>query len=279
MTFMINPPPPPPPTPDYNRGADYWFYEVAMSVIPADTKKKKTYIKWSQYQVQPVSEEQFQTWKQQDAFRDGLAIVPGKVWRGPYKGNHLIFLDLDNQKTIEEFCTREGRTVPLETIAEKFVVEQHKDDLTKAHIFFYSEIPFDKKSSDITDSKTPPDSIPAFEVKGKATHGIAYVTPSVHKNGHKYEIIGTTTPILLNAQQANGMIDHLDAICRKYRLRYLANPGTSGISYDAQNRSTYRDGRVEVSDKSERVVATTSTDSLQQPQREQEEITSYTGSA
>jgi hypothetical protein len=290
MTFTMTPPPPPAPTPYYNMWADFWFYDVGMSCIPSDTKKKKTWIKWSQYQVYPVSEEQFQEWKQQDAFKDGMAIIPGKVWRGPQKGNYLIFLDLDNAKAIQEFCTREGRTVPLAEIAKKFIVEQHLDDPTKCHIFFYSEIPFEKKSSDITDAKTPPDSIPAFEVKGKATHGIAYVTPSIHKNGHQHEIIGTTTPILLNALEAHGMMDHLDAICRKHKLKYLAHPGASGISYDSQNRSTYRDVEFEagdngdddhhsnndvLSDKTELNSAELSTDLLQ----EQPEITSYTGSA
>ena len=243
MTYTITPPPPPPPTPDYNRWADYWYYEIGVSVIPADTKKKKTWIKWSQYQIQPVSEEQFQEWKRQDAFKDGMAIIVGRVWRGPYRGSHLIFLDLDNKKAIEEFCTREGVTVSLDKIAKKFIVEQHRDDPNKCHVFFYSEIPFEKKSSDIItttpplDSRTPPESIPAFEVKGKGIHGIAYVTPSIHKNGHQYEIIGTTEPVSLNPSEAHGMMDHLDAICRKHKLKYLKDSGRSGYSYDDQNRS------------------------------------------
>jgi hypothetical protein len=150
----------------------------------------------------------------------------------------LIFLDLDNQKAIREFCTMKGITVPLEKIAEKFIVEQHRDDPNKAHIFFYSEISFEKKSSDIItttkplDSTIPPESIPALEIKGKGIHGIAYVTPSVHKNGHPYAIIGTTKPILLNPSEAHGMMDHLDAICRKHNLKYLKDPSASGFSYN-----------------------------------------------
>jgi hypothetical protein len=51
-------------------------------------------------------------------------------------------------------------------MAHKFIVEQHKDNLEKAHIYFYSPIPFPKKSSD---------SILGLEVKGVGEHGIAYV--------------------------------------------------------------------------------------------------------
>jgi hypothetical protein len=142
-------------------------------------------------------------------------------------------LDLDNKKAIEEFCTREGVTVSLDEIAKKFIIEQHLDGPNKCHVFFYSEIPFEKKSSDIVTTtldtiKTPsPESIPAFEVKGKGTHGIAYVIPSFHKNGHRYEIIGTTEPILLNPSAAHGMMDHLDAICRKHKLKYLKDSSSS----------------------------------------------------
>jgi hypothetical protein len=57
-------------------------------------------------------------------------------------------------------------------MAHKFIVEQHKDNLEKAHIYFYSPIPFPKKSSD---------SILGLEVKGVGEHGIAYCAPSIHQ--------------------------------------------------------------------------------------------------
>ena len=36
---------------------------------------------WKQLQNNPLSEEGFQRWIDQDAFKDGLSIIPGKVWR------------------------------------------------------------------------------------------------------------------------------------------------------------------------------------------------------
>jgi hypothetical protein len=247
---MIFPPPPPAPTPapDHNRWADYWYYTIGCNVIPSDTKKKKTWIRWSEWQILPLPEEQFEAWKQQGAYNDGLAIIPGELWRGEQKGNYLIFIDCDNKKAIQEICTLNGKTVTLQDIAQKFIIEQHRDDLNKCHIFFYSEIPFEKKSSDIIattptlDQKTSPENIPAFEVKGRGTHGIAYVTPSIHKNGHPYEIIGTRTPILLDPSEAHGMMDLLDAICRKHKLKYLKDSSSSiGVYGDYGDDHDYGD--------------------------------------
>src|SRR5205085_10934331 len=105
--------------------------------------------------------------------------------------------------------------------------EQHKDDPNKAHIYFYSKIPFAKKSSDNTNtanySKIDSNQIPAFEVKSLGKHGLAYCAPSVHKNGFHYEIIGTTDPVLLTAEVANGFMQHFDEMCKKHGLAYLEN--------------------------------------------------------
>jgi hypothetical protein len=44
-----------------------------------------------------------------------------------------------------------------------------------------------------------------------------YVSPSVHKNGHPYEIIGPCKdPVILD-----DFIDLIDNICRKYNIPYL----------------------------------------------------------
>jgi hypothetical protein len=84
--------------------------------------------------------------------------------------------------------------------------------LQKAHIYFYSPIPFPKKGSD---------SVLGLEVKGLGEHGIAYCANSTHKDGQPYEITGTTSPITLTADQANEYIEHIDQICKKYNLEYL----------------------------------------------------------
>ena len=33
-----------------------------------------------------------------------MALIPGKVWRGNNVDKFLVFVDLDNQKAIDEIC-------------------------------------------------------------------------------------------------------------------------------------------------------------------------------
>src|SRR5215210_4264129 len=167
----------PPASKDLNSWADYWRYEVGLNTIPAHTLEKKTSITWKEWQTKPIPEELHEQWKRENKFAVGLAIIPGKVWHGEHAGKYLIFIDCDNFKAIEEFCTRNDKTVSLRDIAEKFIVEQHKDNPNKAHIYFYSEIPFVGKSSNtnkVAIQKIASDEVPALEVKGLGTHGIAY---------------------------------------------------------------------------------------------------------
>ncbi len=109
-----------------NEWADFWRYQIGVNVIPADTKNKTTWVKWSQYQNKPITGEQHKQWKLDDDFSKGMALIPGKVWHSPSKnGLYLIFIDLDNEKAIEEFCTRNGTKVPLQDLANYMIIEQH----------------------------------------------------------------------------------------------------------------------------------------------------------
>src|SRR5918999_1284162 len=149
MTSTMTPSPPPAPeptTPDFNKWADYWYYEIGLNIIPADTKNKRTYIKWSEWQINPIPEEQFNEWKRTNAFDKGMAVIAGKAWRGRYEGKYFTFIDLDNLKAVEEFTTKNGVTTSLKKMSEEFLIEQHLDDTSKAHVFFFSDVAFDKKS-------------------------------------------------------------------------------------------------------------------------------------
>jgi hypothetical protein len=193
--------------------ADFWRCTIGVNVIPADTKNKVTGIKWSQYQNNPIPEWQHEQWKKESAFSNGIAIILGRVWHNESKKDlYFTLIDADKLQAINEICTRNGKTTSLQEMAQKFIVEQHKDNLEKAHVYFYSPLPFPKKSSD-------PDL--GFEVKGLGDHGIAYCTPSIHQGGQPYEIIGTTEPIILTEEQAREFKLHIDSICKKYGLEYL----------------------------------------------------------
>ena len=129
-----------------NDWADFWYYQIGANVIPADTRNKRPVVEWKQYQNVPIPQEQHNEWKQQGAFKDGMAIIAGKVWHNETKkGLYLILVDLDNQKAIDEFCTRNGVMTPLSELAKSLIVEQHKDQPHKAHIIFYATHPLPKK--------------------------------------------------------------------------------------------------------------------------------------
>jgi len=204
----------------YNVWADFWRYCVGVNVIPAQTKQKMISVKWMQYQKMPIPDSQHIAWKNDGAFMDGMAIIAGKVWHRPDKaGQYFTLIDLDKHEAIQEFCTINGKSLSLEEITEKFIVEQHLDDMNRAHIYFYSPIPFVKKSAD---PKT------GIEVKGLGEHGISNCAPSIHQNRdqsdskeHRYQLIKQILPICLERKHALDMMHHLDSICLKHGVEYL----------------------------------------------------------
>jgi hypothetical protein len=203
-----------------NDWADFWRYQIGVNIIPANTRKKETYESWKEWQDNPIREDLHDEWKASGAFNNGMAVVLGEVWHNPIKKElYLIGIDLDNQKAIEEVAMN-----GLDDLARNVIVEQHYDDTTKAHIFLYSHKPFPKKSSDNSghlNAKLDANDIPAIEVKGLGSHGILFVTPSIHKNGEPYQIIGTLDPVI-----ADDFVNHIDNICRKYSIPYLGGNGT-----------------------------------------------------
>ncbi|AIF83286.1 hypothetical protein NTE_01214 [Candidatus Nitrososphaera evergladensis SR1] len=212
----------------FNEWADFWRNVIGVNVIPADTRNKRTWIKWSQYQDSPISNKQHDEWKATNGFNQGMAVICGKVWhRTDRKHLYLAAIDCDNKIAIEEVLNTNGVTGTIQELAKQHFVEQHKDNPNKAHIYFYTTRPLTKKSSDNTGNTTTgvavDDNIPALEVKGDGKHGIMYCSPSFHKSGHQYELIGTEEPATLTAAQTSILEQHIDKVCRKYGLKYLEN--------------------------------------------------------
>jgi hypothetical protein len=106
-----------PPVEDYNLWSDFWYYTIGVNVIPAHTKKKKTFIDWKRWQTEPIPEELHDRWKKENRFADDMAIIVGKSWRYDHIGEYWIFVDLDNLKTIEEFCDGQGK--PTRLVSQK----------------------------------------------------------------------------------------------------------------------------------------------------------------
>ena len=127
---------------EINKWADFWHYQIGVNIIPADTKEKKTYENWSQWQDKPIPDELHEQRKKNGEYNKGIALIPGKIWRGPFKGKYLVAIDLDNKKAIEEFC-RNG----LEELKQRTLVEQTSNP-EKMHIYFIVEREIPNKASD-----------------------------------------------------------------------------------------------------------------------------------
>lgn len=211
---------------DDNKWLDYWYYEIGTNPIPVVSRYKsgKKGFEWKEWQLRSLPEDLFVKWKNEGAYSDGVGITVGTVWRGDHVGKNLIFIDCDNSMALDEIISSFGDQTTLKDFAARFIVEQHLDNPHKAHVYFYSEIQFPKKSSDILEKEMARQKegvgVPLFEIKGRGSHGIAYCTPSLHQDGHRYEIIGTLTPIVLDQFTSEGMLERLDEICKKHGLHY-----------------------------------------------------------
>jgi P4 family phage/plasmid primase-like protien len=210
-----------------NEGADFWYYGKGINVIPADTQNKKPLIDWKQYQGNPVSEEKFEQWKRSKAYEKGIAIIPGTIWKGENSRKYLIAIDIDKEKGLREFLTINGKVTTIEEFASKTLVEQRRDDTNRAHIYFISPIPFPSKG---TDTKI------GIEVKAEGSHGLIFVSPSMHKNGvYPYEIIGTKNLADISHRQALQLLRHVNDICENNDLKYLEKEENSRLTPQIRN--------------------------------------------
>jgi len=56
------------------------------------------------------------------------------------------------------------------------------------------------------------------------------VTPSIHKEGYPYEIIGTKDPVVLIVTQARELIQHINQICVRNGVEYLTKIGSGRLN-------------------------------------------------
>jgi putative DNA primase/helicase len=208
---------PPPSIATLNKSADFWYYEIGVNVIPADTKHKTIFENWSQWKDKSMPIEVFESYKRSGLYNNGLAIIPGRIWRGPYEGKYLVAIDLDNEKAIEEFCRNN-----LERLKQTTLVEQTSNP-NKMHIYFIVDREIPNKTSDKVDSlkseKIKANEIPALEVKSNSK-GIMFVANSPHQKDGHYQIIGTTKPHVFEAW---GIQEQISIICDKYDIPYVFN--------------------------------------------------------
>ena len=182
---------------DFNEWADFWRYNLGVNVIPANSRRKRPLVNWKEFQDKPIPEGLHNQWKNHSSFDNGIAIILGKVWhRNDRQDYYLNCIDVDNLKAIQELFTRNGKATTIEEFSKKTIIEQHRDNPNRLHLYVYTVgIPLRNKSSDVgrLSDNVDPDTIPAFEVKA-SSHLLSFCCPGIHKDGHKVEIIGTREP-------------------------------------------------------------------------------------
>ena len=64
----------------------------------------------------------------------------------PARRKDLFYVVIDGDKAagIKELLSRDGKTVTIRDMSQKWIVEHHKDNPEKAHFGFYSPIRFPK---------------------------------------------------------------------------------------------------------------------------------------
>ncbi|MGH9984454.1 MAG: bifunctional DNA primase/polymerase, partial [Nitrososphaeraceae archaeon] len=204
-----------------NQWSNYWRRYIGANVIPADCKNRKPKVEWKQYQDTPIPESQHELWKTQNLFDEGMAIICGKIWhRSDLDNYHIIGFDADNAIAKQEFLSLNGngKALTLEQFASKTLVEQHLDNRDKLHWYAYTiGHQLQDKTSDIGKPDMDNNTKPAFEIKATSKF-LMYCSPSIHKNGHKYQVLGTVTPFTLLDDAPIELQKQIDGICEKYGL-------------------------------------------------------------
>jgi hypothetical protein len=87
-----------------NEAANWWRYVVGANIIPCISQRKRPIVKLKKYQTEPISDDVRNGWLANDMFKNGLAIVLGKLW---HKNPELYIsgIDADNGLAITEICT------------------------------------------------------------------------------------------------------------------------------------------------------------------------------
>ena len=213
----------------FNEGADFWRFIVGVNVFPADTRNKVTYEHWNKngWQTNPIPLEQHESWKNEKAFEKGLMVIPGKPLHKPEKFSfYLVCIDWDKERGLKELFPDKS----LDEVRRDHFVEQHLDDFSRGHLWFYSPIMFPKKN---------PDNALGLEIKGLGSHGVMISTPSIHKNGHPIESVGLEEPRTLTKEQAFELLLRLDLICKKHNIPFLDKTGNGGASSPLSSNIKY----------------------------------------
>ena len=168
---------------------------------------------WIPWRDKRIPPELYEYWKKEHLFDKGGAVILGRAWGkeplvGKDKDNpvqyYLWCIDCDSKGALDEIGI-------LENIKRDCIIEYHKDELGRGHIFGFSthQIP----------SKRLVDGNLIIEVFGESKH-LMNVSPSIHKNGFPWERPENCTTI---PSVSDNIANYIDKIFRRHGQEYLTN--------------------------------------------------------
>jgi len=204
-----------------NEWARFW-YATGGIPIPSDGINKKPIIEsWKYLQNGVLSKEQFEKWLSEDAYKNGIQVIVGKILNNfAKKGFYLNCIDLDNEAAIKAFLNLFGPGATLEKLATRFIIEQHADK-TKAHVFVYSNRPFKRLKYLINDANANTNT-PKIEILSDGKD-IVVVSNSPHANGSRRELLSDPEKIIYDciSVDADDFEKRIDSILSNYDIAYL----------------------------------------------------------
>jgi hypothetical protein len=205
---------------DIRKCTNYWYQDIGANTIGVNSKSKAPLEPWKGWQDKSIPIGLHENRINSGVYDSGIAVITGELWRGNNKGKFLTCIDLDNKKAIEEFLTNTCNLFHADSLAQLSkitVVEQHSDAKYRAHIYLVTELKIQKRGGILSssDSNIAKEDIPAIEVKSDSST-LAIVSPSIHKNGFRYEITGIEEPLVLSTVQSKKLETTLEEIYEKY---------------------------------------------------------------
>ena len=214
-----------------NDYADFYSFEWFVNVLPADTgnpdktKRKPKDLDicgnaWKQWKDCAIPREIHEQWKKRGSFEKwGIAVICGRCWRFPGK-KKMFFNGIDNDNKV---ATDEMWKPGLE---EKTIIEQHVGNLDKSHIIVITEDrPMHPRNADedgLASRGFDKDKVPLIEVQSDGK--LLFVTPSPHRDGSNYGIVGTEKIVNIPVEDAEKWVDDT---CEKYDQHYLKSIATN----------------------------------------------------
>ncbi len=220
-----------------NDWADFWRNQIGVNVIPAtnrhdnpklckkpfwtDDDNKQHWVTWkkSDYQENPISQERHDYWKNNNSFKDGMAIVCGKVFHNKeFEGFLLNAIDCDDKSGVDAICPQ-----GVEKTAQDTLVEQHANK-NKCHVLYYSKEPLKNRA---LISKAP-----QIEIKSRGKN-LLYCAGGIHKDGSLIDIVGTRKIKVINSVDLE---KQLDKILKPFEKSNTVNQ-TKGQLDNLQNKT------------------------------------------